>query len=402
MADLDSDEDALFQSAVEHQGVANLNIEEKPHSSSEISNCEEKLLIQTHTVKVTNPEKRIISKDQFIVFELTISGPTYNSTHHRRFNDFRNFHSCLGDAYPYNFLPALPTKGQLIGPDRFSSKFVEKRRLFLDRYIKNIASHPVLSKSKVFIDFLTKNDWKTDHAHVKTSVFDKMSTSLSQAFSNKQREKDFNDIFNYVSLYEDRVSHCQRVTNRVHDETMDAVHFASILPEKIKNLSDTETDDAIKAFLKDFCKIYEETPKCYESLHQFLSKDFQCYLEEEIRNCNEVKLSMRSRDKLQYELEDIKSGQLAAEAKLARHWEIDSVTKAKAEFDSEALKSKAADFVKKKATADNTIKNELLRWNAIKAEKMKNSFKKLADENIKANNEQIKLLENFLKAVEQQ
>merc|ERR1712117_61484 len=129
--------------------------------------------------------------------------------------------------------------------------------------------------------------------------------------------------------------------------------------------------------------------------------DFHCYLEEEIRNCNEVKLSLRSRDKLQYELEDIKSGQLAAEAKLARHWEIDSVTKAKAEFDSEALKSKAEDFSKKKTTADNTIKNELLRWNAIKVEKMKNNFKKLAIENIKANNEQIKLLENFLKAVEQ-
>ena len=67
MADLDSDEDALFQSAVEHQIVPNndLKTEEKSHSLSQTS-CNEKLLIQTHTVKVTNPEKRIISKDQFM------------------------------------------------------------------------------------------------------------------------------------------------------------------------------------------------------------------------------------------------------------------------------------------------------------------------------------------------
>ena len=68
MADLDSDEDALFQSAVEHQTIPNTDMksEEKSHSLSQTSNCNEKLLIQTHTVKVTNPEKRVISKDQFM------------------------------------------------------------------------------------------------------------------------------------------------------------------------------------------------------------------------------------------------------------------------------------------------------------------------------------------------
>ena len=67
MADLDSDEDALFQSAVEHQIAPNNDskTEETSHSLSQTS-CNEKLLIQTHTVKVTNPEKRVISKDQFM------------------------------------------------------------------------------------------------------------------------------------------------------------------------------------------------------------------------------------------------------------------------------------------------------------------------------------------------
>merc|ERR1712228_737200 len=127
-----------------------------------------------------------------------------------------------------------------------------------------------------------------------------------------------------------------------------------------------EKDEQIVAFLKDFSKIYEGTPKCYEQLHNFLSKEFLCALEEEVRNCTEVKMSLRSRDKLQYELEDCQSGQQGAQHKLERPWEIDSVSKARAEYDTKTLQTKSEELIAKKAVADATIKQELLRWNQLK------------------------------------
>uniref|UniRef100_A0A4W5KF11 PX domain-containing protein n=1 Tax=Hucho hucho TaxID=62062 RepID=A0A4W5KF11_9TELE len=74
----------------------------------------------------------------------------------RRYQDFDWLRTKLEDSQPTHLIPPLPEKFVMKGVvDRFSEEFVETRRKALDKFLKRVADHPVLSFNEHFNAFLS-------------------------------------------------------------------------------------------------------------------------------------------------------------------------------------------------------------------------------------------------------
>ncbi|KAK6316518.1 hypothetical protein J4Q44_G00140420 [Coregonus suidteri] len=74
----------------------------------------------------------------------------------RRYQDFDWLRTKLEDSQPTHLIPPLPEKFVMKGVvDRFSEEFVETRRKALDKFLKRVADHPVLSFNQHLNAFLS-------------------------------------------------------------------------------------------------------------------------------------------------------------------------------------------------------------------------------------------------------
>ncbi|CAH2355515.1 sorting nexin-4 [[Candida] railenensis] len=90
----------------------------------------------------------------------------------RRYGDFKFLYDCLCNDYPQLLIPPLPSKSNFkyLTGDTFSTEFVHKRLNSLNRFIKFIAQHKILSQSKIFHLFVSdSHDWSTFQKNLKIS-----------------------------------------------------------------------------------------------------------------------------------------------------------------------------------------------------------------------------------------
>lgn len=113
-----------------------------------------------YTVRVASPKKETKFKGikSFIAYQLT---PSFNNiVVSRRYKHFDWLHGRLVEKFCLIPIPPLPDK-QISG--RYEEQFVEHRRVQLQEFVDWVCQHPVLSRSEVFMHFLTCTDdkkWK--------------------------------------------------------------------------------------------------------------------------------------------------------------------------------------------------------------------------------------------------
>lgn len=91
----------------------------------------------------------------YIAYQLT---PSFNNIQvSRRYKHFDWLHERLSEKYCIIPIPPLPDK-QISG--RYEEQFIERRRLQLQSFVDRVSSHPVLSRSDVWLHFLTCTDEK--------------------------------------------------------------------------------------------------------------------------------------------------------------------------------------------------------------------------------------------------
>ena len=73
----------------------------------------------------------------------------------RRFSDFVWLQEHLSDKHPGVIIPPLPPK-QFIG--RFEAAFIDSRRRGIQRFLVRLSKHPILSRSELFVSFLSSDD----------------------------------------------------------------------------------------------------------------------------------------------------------------------------------------------------------------------------------------------------
>ncbi|XP_032872497.1 sorting nexin-30-like [Amblyraja radiata] len=112
-------------------------------------------------VTVDDPKKHVSAMETYITYRVGTKTtrnefdlPEY--TVRRRYQDFDWLRIKLEDSQPTYIIPPLPEKFVVKGVvDRFSEDFVETRRKALDKFLKRISDHPVLSFNDHFNVFLT-------------------------------------------------------------------------------------------------------------------------------------------------------------------------------------------------------------------------------------------------------
>lgn len=92
-----------------------------------------------------------------------------HSTIWRRYTEFEQLRSYLEISYPYIVLPPLPEKQvmfgwQKISNDTFDPNFIDRRRAGLENFLLRVASHPLLSWDKHFLEFLQNEEgWRESY-----------------------------------------------------------------------------------------------------------------------------------------------------------------------------------------------------------------------------------------------
>ncbi|KAK7895387.1 hypothetical protein WMY93_020712 [Mugilogobius chulae] len=115
-------------------------------------------------VTVDDPKKHVSTMETYITYRVSTKTtrvefdlPDYSVR--RRYQDFDWLRIKLEDSQPTHLIPPLPEKFVMKGVvDRFSEEFVETRMKALDKFLKRVADHPVLSFNPHFNAFLTAKD----------------------------------------------------------------------------------------------------------------------------------------------------------------------------------------------------------------------------------------------------
>lgn len=116
---------------------------------------------QPYSCSVASPKKesKLKGLKSYIAYQLT---PSLNNIQvSRRYKHFDWLHERLVEKFCIVPIPPLPDK-QISG--RYEEQFIERRRLQLQSFVSRVCAHPVLSRSDVWLHFLTCTDakrWKT-------------------------------------------------------------------------------------------------------------------------------------------------------------------------------------------------------------------------------------------------
>ncbi|KRT82928.1 hypothetical protein AMK59_4497 [Oryctes borbonicus] len=179
-------------------------------------NVKEDTLLRHGEISVSESEKRangsLNLREYYTVYliETKATDPEFQnklsklSAVWRRYTEFEQLRDYLEDAYPYIVVPPLPEKRvlfswQKVSTDTFDPDFVDRRRAGLETFLLRIASHPVLSYDKHFIEFLQSEDgWRE---MFKSNGYLQIAENKFKALSVSVRLKNTDPRFESIKTY---------------------------------------------------------------------------------------------------------------------------------------------------------------------------------------------------------
>uniref|UniRef100_A0A8C5FTB7 PX domain-containing protein n=1 Tax=Gadus morhua TaxID=8049 RepID=A0A8C5FTB7_GADMO len=178
----------------------------------------ETALLKKIDINVAESEKRsgkntVNMQETYTVYLIEIrwvGGLPVGDSPWRRYSEFELLRTYLLVTYPFVVIPPLPEKRaefvwHKLSADNLDPDFVERRRLGLENFLIRVASHSVLSKDKIFYQFLTEVS------------ADSRLKSLSATLRVKNPDKSFTDLKQYSDELNSAISHLLRVRAKVAD-----------------------------------------------------------------------------------------------------------------------------------------------------------------------------------------
>ncbi|CAG9316674.1 unnamed protein product [Blepharisma stoltei] len=258
---------------------------------------------QTATVTVSNP-----NSDPKVY---TLITSPLNWTVQRKIEDFTWFQNILTIAYPGVYIPPpLPTN---VGKSKEDSLY--KFKAFLQRFMNDIISHPLLKRSPIVHGFL-KEDNKD-----KYKLFKRQSKKL------KTPEKV------ELMFSVDNVSYCDISTSNDFSKNLnDYVHSAQTIQKNIKRLSDqfeeqlknaVATIEKLAYSFQELAKIQEVFPqnKIQQEIYISLSQTFESCKNSDLERVKSVKEHINTFFKYSYN----EVAQLKDLIKERENWNIEYV-----------------------------------------------------------------------------
>ncbi|XP_031233412.1 sorting nexin-30 isoform X1 [Mastomys coucha] len=180
-------------------------------------------------VTVDDPKKHVCTMETYITYRITTKStrvefdlPEYSVR--RRYQDFDWLRNKLEESQPTHLIPPLPEKFVVKGVvDRFSEEFVETRRKALDKFLKRITDHPVLSFNEHFNVFLTAKDlnaYKKQGIALLTRVGESVK-HVTGGYKLRSRPLEFAAIGDYLDTFALKLGTIDRIAQRIIKEEIE-------------------------------------------------------------------------------------------------------------------------------------------------------------------------------------
>ncbi|KAI5614272.1 sorting nexin-30 [Silurus asotus] len=258
-------------------------------------------------VTVDDPKKHVSAMETYITYRVSTKTtrtefdlPEYSVR--RRYQDFDWLRNKLEDSQPTHLIPPLPEKFVMKGVvDRFSEEFVETRRKALDKFLKRVADHPVLSFNEHFSAFLSAKDLNKRQGLALLSKMGESVKYVTGGYKLRARPVDFATMGDYLDMFTQKLGTIDRIAQRIIKEQSEYLvelreygplhsSWASFEQELQEPL------DGVSGCVANCCSTLEE-------LTEDMSDDFLPVLREYVLYVESMKNVLKKRDQVQAEYE---------------------------------------------------------------------------------------------------
>nr|XP_012624371.1 sorting nexin-30 isoform X1 [Microcebus murinus] len=260
-------------------------------------------------VTVDDPKKHVCTMETYITYRITTKStrvefdlPEYSVR--RRYQDFDWLRNKLEESQPTHLIPPLPEKFVVKGVvDRFSEEFVETRRKALDKFLKRITDHPVLSFNEHFNVFLTAKDlnaYKKQGMALLTRVGESVK-HVTGGYKLRTRPLEFAAIGDYLDTFALKLGTIDRIAQRIIKEEIEYLVELREYGPVYSTWSALEGELAEP--LEGVSGCIGNCSTALEELTDDMTEDFLPVLREYILYSDSMKSVLKKRDQVQAEYE---------------------------------------------------------------------------------------------------
>ena len=218
------------------------------------------------TIQVKNPKAsdKKLFEQTYITYEVITDQLQWCVR--RRFSDFDWLRKILVKLFPRNLVPPIP--GKKVGPRRFEQDFIEKRMMFLQKFLDNVIINENFKTSEALVAFLSFVDRSQFEQKMKeltsyqpSNYVEDVRTLTGSLFivDNEQNEKYYVNIMNYY-----------KIQNQLFDRlNYNMKNFYNSLNNACIALEEAKRDFDTLHLLNARVLMKEEITKTYETLAIF-------------------------------------------------------------------------------------------------------------------------------------
>ncbi|XP_035246132.1 sorting nexin-30 isoform X3 [Anguilla anguilla] len=260
-------------------------------------------------VTVDDPKKHVSTMETYITYRVSTKTsrtefdlPEYSVR--RRYQDFDWLRIKLEESQPTHLIPPLPEKFVMKGVvDRFSEEFVETRRKALDKFLKRVADHPVLSFNEHLNVFLSAKDLNA-YKRQGLALLTKMGESVKYVtggYKLRARPAEFAAMGDYLDVFTQKLGTIDRIAQRIIKEQSEYLVELREYGPVYSGWASSEGD--LREPLEGVSGCVANCSTALEELTEDMSEDFLPVLREYVLYIESMKNVLKKRDQVQAEYE---------------------------------------------------------------------------------------------------
>ncbi|KAJ1978004.1 Vacuolar protein sorting-associated protein vps5 [Dimargaris verticillata] len=267
-------------------------------------------------ITVSDPHKVGDAMNAYVVYKVhthTLS-PAFDQpdyTVRRRYRDFHWLFTQLHQSNPGVIIPPVPEKQSL---GRFQDEFVENRRHGLEKFLKRVATHPLLNDHPDFKLFLTSENFtgqtKDRRPEPSMGLMRAFGEVLTGSFSKfVEVDEWFENRRHQLDALESQLKALHKAIEAAIRQRHELAGAYGELSANVLALSNVEANEGLARSLSLFGKLQEQLHLLHRQQAQADAKTYESTTEEYIRLIGSIKLTFNARAKAyqqwQYDLADL-------------------------------------------------------------------------------------------------
>ncbi|KAJ1974413.1 Vacuolar protein sorting-associated protein vps5 [Dimargaris xerosporica] len=256
------------------------------------------------TITVSDPHKVGDAMNAYVVYKVhthTLS-PAFDQSDYtvrRRYRDFHWLFTQLHQSNPGVIIPPVPEKQSL---GRFQDEFVETRRHGLEKFLKRVATHPLLNDHPDFRLFLTSENFtgqtKDRRPEPSMGLMRAFGEALTGSFSKfVEVDEWFENRRHQLDALESQLKTLHKAIEAAVRQRRELAAAYGELSANVLALSNVEANEGLARSLSLFGKLQEQLHVLHRQQAQADAKTYESTTEEYIRLIGSIKLTFTARAK---------------------------------------------------------------------------------------------------------